>query len=74
MKGTKITHLKDAMMSILPQLYPDDVFNIVQYHGEVHLWELNLRSHNVIPKYVTYGAVAGLLQVHPNQMSEAPNT
>ncbi|KAJ8962657.1 hypothetical protein NQ318_001051, partial [Aromia moschata] len=65
MAGEKITQLKEAMSSILPQLYPDDLFSIVQYEAEVYLWDSNGQSFKAIPPSPQYGQLASQLQNTP---------
>ncbi|KAG5867691.1 Inter-alpha-trypsin inhibitor heavy chain H4, partial [Gonioctena quinquepunctata] len=41
MKGIRITQLKEAMRSILPELRKDDIFNIVEFNTIVKVWNVD---------------------------------
>ncbi|KAJ8924359.1 hypothetical protein NQ315_007155 [Exocentrus adspersus] len=62
MEGIKITQLKEAMMGILPQLFPEDLFNIVQYEYAVYLWDLKKQRVDVIPSSPRYGNLSKQLE------------
>ncbi|KAJ8962654.1 hypothetical protein NQ318_001048 [Aromia moschata] len=62
MAGTKIAQLKEAMASILPQLYPDDLFSIVQYERIVYLWNSKGQSFKALPSFPKYGQLASQLK------------
>lgn len=40
MEGIRITQLKQAMKSILSELKPEDVFNIVEFNSNTKVWNI----------------------------------
>lgn len=52
----KIHQLKQAMYSILGELKPNDIFNLVQFNSVVRVWNLNDNSSVVFPRdYIGWG-------------------
>lgn len=52
MDGTKIQQLKSAMKEILDDLQDGDVFNIVQFSGNVSTWAPDVPARPVTPESI----------------------